>query len=451
MTDSTSTRAKQPGDRLTHNRDPRYERWRWTILIVTWLAYVGFYFTRKSFAVAKVGILSDPTMVMSKSSMGLIDMSYGIAYAIGQFGWGMCCDRFGSRRVILGGMCGSVAVAILMGLSTESVIFGALFFLQGLCQASGWAPLTKNVSMWFSRRERGRIFGVWSTNYAIGGMLASGFAGYMALYFGSWRYAFIMPALVLGLVAVLFFFLQRNRPEDVGLPPVEAYHGEPEDVIATDVTADPKKQGAFDIVREVLRNPMIFRLGVIYFLLKPVRYALLFWGPVIIYERLGTNIGQTAFISAFFEAAGPFGVILAGFVSDKMFQARRIPVVVIGLISLAVILFSFNSITATNSRLAMMLILAATGCCLFGPDSLISSTCAVDFGTKDGAGSAAGFVNGMGSVGQIIGLSLPGVISEHYGWNVLFIGMGCFVMLAAILLAPKWNAVPATAGDSGKI
>ena len=57
----------------------------------------------------------------------------------------------------------------------------------------------------------------------------------------------------------------------------------------------------------------------------------------------------------------------------------------------------------------------------------------------------------MGSVGQIIGLSLPGVISEHYGWNVLFIGMGCFVMLAAILLAPKWNAVPATAGDSGKI
>jgi len=65
--------------------DPRYERWRWIVFGITWLAYVGYYFTRKSFAVAKVGILDAPTMVMSKSSMGLIDTGFGIASAIGNF------------------------------------------------------------------------------------------------------------------------------------------------------------------------------------------------------------------------------------------------------------------------------------------------------------------------------------------------------------------------------
>ncbi|MCW5554911.1 MAG: MFS transporter [Verrucomicrobiae bacterium] len=430
-------------------RDPRYERWRWTILIVTWLAYVGYYFTRKSFAVAKVGILEDPTMEMTKSTMGLVDLSFGIAYAAGQFLWGMAGDRFGPRVVVLTGMIGSSLVAVLMGFSTPVIVFGGLFFLQGLFQASGWAPLTKNVSCWFSRRERGRVFGFWSTNYAFGGMVASAFAGYVALHFGDWRYAFHLPALVLLLLAVLFFFRQRNRPEDVGLPPVEQYHGEPVDVISSKskprTPAESKSQRALKFVREVIASPMILRLGAIYFLLKPIRYALLFWGPVIISERMGTNIGDSAFISAFFEAAGPPGVILAGYVSDKWFQARRMPVIVIGLFGLSLILFSFNTVTATNSRLAMILVLAAIGCFLFGPDSLISATSAVDFGTKGGAGSAAGFINGLGSTGQILGLWLPGMISERYGWDVMFTGMGCFILLAALLLLPKWNAVPARA------
>ncbi|MBE0539941.1 MAG: MFS transporter [Verrucomicrobia bacterium] len=429
-------------------RDPRYERWRWNILIVTWLAYVGYYFTRKSFAVAKVGILNDPTMEMTKSDMGLVDLSFGIAYAAGQFLWGMCGDRFGPRVVVLTGMVGSSAVAVLMGFSTSVIVFGGLFFLQGLFQSSGWAPLTKNVSNWFSRRERGRVFGFWSTNYAFGGMAASAFAGYVALYFGSWRYAFHLPALVLMLIAVLFFFRQRNRPEDLGLPPVEEYHGEPMEVIPALGPGSPamaKHQGALNYAREVIASPMILRLGAIYFLLKPIRYALLFWGPVIIHERMGTNIGETAFISAFFEAAGPVGVILAGHISDKWFQARRMPVIVLGLFGLSLILFSFNTITATNSRLAMILVLAAIGCFLFGPDSLISSTSAVDFGTKGGAGSAAGFINGLGSTGQILGLWLPGMISERYGWDVMFTGMGCFVLLAALILLPKWNAIPVSA------
>ena len=37
-------------------RIPLYERWRWQIFAITWLAYAGFYLTRKSFSVAKIGI-----------------------------------------------------------------------------------------------------------------------------------------------------------------------------------------------------------------------------------------------------------------------------------------------------------------------------------------------------------------------------------------------------------
>jgi OPA family sugar phosphate sensor protein UhpC-like MFS transporter len=432
--------------------EPEYERWRWRIFFITWLGYVGFYFTRKAYAVAKIGILEDPAIEISKSALGFVDGAYGVAYAIGQFLWGTLGDRFGSRRIVLTGMMGSVVVAILFGLSYHFIIFGILLFFQGLCQASGWAPLTKNVSYWFGRHERGRIYGFWSTNYAIGGMLASAYAGYMALMFGGWRYAFFASAVVLSCIAALFYILQRNRPEDVGLCEIEEYKGEKRSLLkGSESAADQSNGGSLKEILVVFKNPMILRLAAIYFLLKPTRYAILFWGPLIVYERLGSNIGESALISAVFEAAGPIGVIFFGFASDKVFQARRMPAITLGLLVLAAILFSFNTITAGGGTVSMVIALAAVGFFLFGPDALISSTTAVDFGTKKGAGSAAGFINGMGSTGQILGLSLPGIISEIWGWNVLFNGMGVFVLVAAIILLPKWNAVPPSEdGDEGQ-
>src|SRR2546423_14005858 len=86
---------------------PLYERWRWQIFAITWLAYAGFYLTRKSFAVAKIGIQKDPTLHMSDVQMGWVDFWNLLAYAVGQFLFGIAGDRVVPRRIVLGGMLGS--------------------------------------------------------------------------------------------------------------------------------------------------------------------------------------------------------------------------------------------------------------------------------------------------------------------------------------------------------
>jgi len=172
--------------------DRTYERWRWQVFAITWLAYAGFYLTRKSFWVAKIDLERPEIMGLTKSDMGWIDVGNQVAYAVGQFLWGMCGDRFGTRKVILVGMLGSILVATAMGMSPGIILLGVFFAFQGMFQSSGWAPLTKNVSCFFSRRERGTVMGVWFTNYAIGGLVASPFAGYFGQRFG-WRYAFLAP------------------------------------------------------------------------------------------------------------------------------------------------------------------------------------------------------------------------------------------------------------------
>src|SRR5437773_4457781 len=88
--------------------DRTYERWRWQIFAITWLAYAGFYLTRKSFAVAKIALGESSGLGMGLNQMAWLDGAFLTAYAIGQFIWGICGDRFGTRDVILRGMLCSV-------------------------------------------------------------------------------------------------------------------------------------------------------------------------------------------------------------------------------------------------------------------------------------------------------------------------------------------------------
>src|SRR6185503_7324066 len=93
------------------SRDPVYERWRWQIFAITWIAYAGFNLTRNSFAVAKVEMAGQPDLGLTPPKMAWIDGGFLFAYAIGQFLWGVAGDRFGARRVVLLGM----GVAVLAG------------------------------------------------------------------------------------------------------------------------------------------------------------------------------------------------------------------------------------------------------------------------------------------------------------------------------------------------
>ena len=425
--------------------DRRYERWRWQIFAVGWLAYAGFYLTRKSFSVAKIELAKPDVMGLSKGDMSWMDGANSLAYAVGQFAWGMMGDKFGTRIVVLVGMLLSVIVALLAGASNMALALGACLAVQGLAQASGWAPLAKNMGEFFSRRERGRVMGWWCTNYAFGGFIATVLAGQAVKWGGTWRYAFWVPALALVLIGVLFVLFQRNRPEDVGLPSIEQYHGQPEAVVAADASPTQESEGSWQIVGAVLRNRMVLLLAAVYFLVKPTRYLILFWSPVYVNERLGTGTAESGLLGSMFDLAGPVGTLAGGYLSDRMFQSRRMPVGVIALFSLAILMMGFQYLPLTKAAIGAGLF--AAGFLVFIPDSLLSGTAAIDFGTKKGASTASGIVNGCGSLGQIIGVTLPGWIGQFLAegreiWNPIFFGLGLALALAGLLLVPHWNALP---------
>src|SRR5436190_14654336 len=104
------------------NRNPKYERWRWQIFSITWLAYAGFYLTRKAFSVAKNELKKPEILGLTKGQMSWIDGFYSGGYALGQFLWGTLGDRYGTRRIILIGMMASIVTSVLMGASSTVLL-----------------------------------------------------------------------------------------------------------------------------------------------------------------------------------------------------------------------------------------------------------------------------------------------------------------------------------------
>jgi len=411
------------------------KRWRIQIFAITWLAYAGFYFTRKAFSVAKLGIGEDPSFMLDKAAMANLDAIYLAAYAVGQFTWGMLADRFGPRVVVLGGLLISAAAAVVMGSYATFPIFATCMLIQGLAQSTGWAGLCKNLGSFFPSSQRGRVLGLWSSCYAFGGLVASPFAGWWAYtLIGTWHAAFFSSAVVVALVAVLFFFLQRNKPEDVGLPAVEP---EPQSM-----APGPSLCSVWQPLREILRNRTVLTLGLAYFLLKPARYAILLWGPVIVFEQM-PSVGKVgaAIIPTAFELAGLLGPIIIGLASDKLFGARRMPACVISLLLLTVTLALFMAAMNSGSIALVVGLLFVMGLTLYGPDSMISGAAAIDFGSAKAGATAAGFVNGCGSVGAVLGGLLPGYFDSV---TVFIVFAGC-ALFSALVLLPHWNSRPVAA------
>ncbi|AUF96809.1 sugar phosphate permease [Pseudomonas sp. BIGb0278] len=411
------------------------KRWRIQIFAITWLAYAGFYFTRKAFSVAKLGIGEDPSFMLDKAAMANLDAIYLAAYAVGQFTWGMLADRFGPRVVVLGGLLISAAAAVVMGSYATFPIFATCMLIQGLAQSTGWAGLCKNLGSFFPSSQRGRVLGLWSSCYAFGGLVASPFAGWWAYtLIGTWHAAFFSSAVVVALVAVLFFFLQRNKPEDVGLPAVEP---EPQSM-----APGPNLCSVWQPLREILRNRTVLTLGLAYFLLKPARYAILLWGPVIVFEQM-PSVGKVgaAIIPTAFELAGLLGPIIIGLASDKLFGARRMPACVISLLLLTVTLALFMAAMNSGSIALVVGLLFVMGLTLYGPDSMISGAAAIDFGSAKAGATAAGFVNGCGSVGAVLGGLLPGYFDSV---TVFIVFAGC-ALFSALVLLPHWNSRPVAA------
>jgi sugar phosphate permease len=439
-----------------HDRPATLKSWQQRILASAWITYFAYYLCRLNMPVAGTALRGE--FAWSAQDFGIVLSALTLMYAVGQFINGQLADRFGSRAVVTIGVFGSVAMnlavlALMLGVSRGANASTVLFCLtllwgaNGFFQAMGWAPIVQMMAHWYRAEHRGKVMGFLGMSYQVGGAFASLLALFLTGYYattlgGDWRVAFLVPAVALAIVGVFFYALARNRPEDVGLPPVNP-----------DEIALPGGHGRAATIRgnvwRTLTNSNLWIVAGSFLLLDFNRYGFANWLPTFLQEQ---DIGHASPLMKEFQLiakvcilplGGSAGAFVAGWATDRFFGSRRAPVIAILLTALGVLSIAFPFLPAQNSSVVIAVV-ALIGFCTYGPHILMVGHAAQDFGKKSGAAGAAGFIDAMGYLGATAAGWGAGALINARGYRVAFIVFGVAAILGALLACVLWKVAPVT-------
>lgn len=408
-------------------------KWRWRILIATYTGYAGYYLTRKVFTICKTSIAAEMNWEVSDTAH--IWTAFLFAYMLGQFINSFVGRKWGPRVIMLGGLGVSIVCNTVFGFANSFATFMVFMFINGLVQASGWPGAVGGVSRWLREKERGTVMGIWTTNHIVGNLLFK-YAGGLLLMYAGWRWAFFgMSALTLAVWWVLFFW-QRDKPEDVGLPPIVDASREANRA----VQSSEEEHVSLSEYLKVAFSPLILIMGCSYFCVKFLRYALDSWLPAFL-NLQGLAVDQASYYSTIFDWAGIGGTIVAGYALDKWFRGNW-PMLCFTM-SVGAILGYVAVMYAGTNPLTIALCFGFVGFMVYGPDSLLTGAAAISVAGGANAVAVAGLVNGIGSIGpvvqeQVIGWLMRGDVNEGIrNTNILALSMS--VLLAVMMLAVSWS------------
>ena len=418
---------------MTAVHSPLLRRYRAQLFTATWLSYFGFYVARKVYAVLKKPL---------KEQFGLDDVHvaypwtiYLIAYMLGQFLAAWLGRRMQSRRVLLYGMVVAAACNIELGWLVESHQASAYLWMcvtmgiHGFAQATGWPHNVGLFANWTRRSERGTLFSLWGTCYQFGAIAGKALAAFLLGWLGM-AWSFFGSSIALLAITVLFAFLARERPESVGLSLEDEAEPDAPAASAPGMAADrPEPLPAGWIAS-------IVAMGLIYFGLKFLRYALDSWSALMLGEQFGMSASVAGYWSTAFDWIGFLGVITGGVWSDRIAGARRTPVIfwmTFGCLGFTSLMW----FVGLSSSTFFIVLLGLIGFTAMGPDSLLSGACAMDAGNRRQAALAAGIINGLGSIGPIVQEPVIGWLKQNVGTNavlLLLVGVVFMTTVGTFLL-----------------
>ena len=407
--------------------------WRWRILTSSYLAYGGYYLTRKTFTICKTTIAGELHWELGDTAH--IWTAYLVAYMLGMFINSFIGRRWGPRVLLLGGLGLSLAFNLVFGFANSFSTFLVFMFFNGLVQASGWPGSVGAVSHWLRPAERGTIMGFWSTNYLFGNMIVKSVGGFLLGSYG-WRFSFWGCTLLGFAVWWVIFFWQRNRPQDVGLEP-----------IINENTTETRTVSAPQTERVTLRqyaqlatNPIILAMGASYFCIKFLRYALDSWLPSFLNIQ-GLDVARASYYSQVFDFAGLGGVLLAGWALDRWFRGNW--AALCACMALGVIAGYCAVLRFGGSPGAIAICFGLVGFMLYGPDTLLCGAASVQVAGEKNAVAVAGLVNGLGSIGsilqeQVIGWLIRGHVQEGMR-NTNRLALFVSILMACLLAGIAWR------------
>ncbi len=411
-----------------------YPKYRGQIFRTAFLAYGTFYILRNNFAPVAKDVAD--ALQYSYSEVGDILAGTAIAYAFGKFIMGYFADRCDARKYIVIAMLATAAANFAFGTASGISMHRFLWFLNGFVQGMGYGPCVRSLSHWYSFKERGTVFNSWLVSHNIGGGLAGVIAAESVKHFG-WSYAFFVPGVIALLCAVYLGWKMIDTPKSIGLPPVEEFKNDYYQIDPKDAALGKELTVKELFMDHILPNKWLWLLCLANVFIYIARYSMLDWGPTYLRAVKGAGISAGGISTMIIEFSGIFGMLIMGWLSDKV-GGRRARVTFFCMLPLPFVFYALR-ITPEGMLWLDMVLFGVLGFLIYAPVAF-SGVMALDFTTKKAVGTATGLVGLFGYVGRTIQAKGIGYIAENHGWDAVMNTIVICVSIGVFMVFLLWNA-----------
>ena len=400
---SFATGAEAPRIEQQAEIDRLFRRNRIRVMLAITLGYGLIYTCRLAIGVVKKPLIDQG--IFTPTELGTIGSALFYTYALGKLTNGFLADHANARRFLAAAFLLTAVCNVFMGFTTTVLAATIIWGLNGWFQSFGAPGGVVAMTAWFSNKERGRAYGVWSTAHSIGEGLTFLVVGGLVSYLG-WQWGYWGPGLIGIVTAIGVFALMQDRPQTLGLPSVNEWKKD-----QYTETSESSARSTLALQFSILKIPAIWVLALASATTYITRYGINSWGILYLQESRGYSLTMAGTLLMISTLAGIAGAVAFGFTSDKLFNARRPPAnllfAILELMGLAIIFFG-----PTNMPMLIVgMLLFGMG--LTGLVTSLGGLFGVDIAPKRAAGAAMGVVGIFSYIGAAIQEQVSGILIDQ--------------------------------------
>ena len=404
-------------------------------------------------------------LTMNKS-LGLTATMFGfgsgiffVTYFLFEVPSNLALDRFGARKWIARIMFSWGILSALMafipniaqatGLGNEATFY-ILRALLGFAEAGFFPGIIFYLTLWYPSVYRGRIVGAFMAAIPLSSAIGSPISGMILGMHGiagleGWQWLFIIEAAPAVVLAFVTYFYLTDLPADA-----QWLEADERAWLRDRLDAERRQREAAQTlsVWEVMRNPRVWALALVYFGLVACNYGVGFWLPQII-KAFGLSNFATGWVTAIPYAIGAVFMVWYGYHSDA--TGERKGHTAIGLLIAAA---GIAASTLTGNPTLTIIAFTIGACGVFGTLPVFwTLPTAVLSGTAAAAGIAA--INSIGNLAGFAGPYAMGWIKDQTGsftGGLLLIAALAIIAMAIVLALghnPALERTPAAALKEG--
>ena len=421
-----------------------YTKISWRIVPLLLIAYMVAYLDRINIGYAQLQMKE--TLPFGDAVYGLGAGIFFLGYFLFEVPSNLLLERIGARKTLLRIMVlWGITAAAMMFVKTPTQFYIARFLL-GVFEAGFFPGIILYFTYWYPSVRRGQIIAIFMSATTIVSVIAGPLCGSILKYmngvngWAGWQWLFLIQGLPAALLGVLIYFLLQDKPADANwLSSTE------KNVVRYNLETDVKDiESESEGTRwQVFRDPKVYLLSLVYFLLLGATYTMVFWLPTLIQSWGVKDLFLIGIYSAIPNAFGVIGMILIGRSSDKRHERRWHFAACVGIaaLGLGITTLLTGNLVASIAALSFAVIGIAAATPLF-------FTLVTEYLSAAAAAAGIALISSLGNLGPVIAPSINGWIVQRTGSTTyaLYLVMVLYV-LSGLLVVIAIRAARSRAAD----